>query len=221
MMDDPKEWNPKLEEVEGILRSLNEDDVTPVAPPAALWSSIEQALASEAGAAEWAATGNLVDLGSWRRRRRPMLAGAAAVVLGLVAVGIAVFADGASDGEFEVVGAAELVWDDGFVDEGVDLVVSTSIVSEGDDLAVRLDEGDLPERADEDLELWLIGVDQQGEMAIQSLGRIDGPAESFAVPDGFDVGGFETVLVDISFEPRDGIETHSGASLVRGPIVNL
>ena len=36
----------------------------------------------------------------------------------------------------------------------------------------------------------------------------------------FDADAFETVLVDISFEPRDGDETHSGASIVRGALTD-
>ena len=40
------------------------------------------------------------------------------------------------------------------------------------------------------------------------------------VPDDFDSSAFDTVLVDISYEPRDGDETHSGASIVRGEIID-
>ena len=76
-------------------------------------------------------------------------------------------------------------------------------------------------RAGEDLELWLIGIDAAGELTISTLGIIEGDADgTYEVPDDFDSSAFDTVLVDISYEPRDGDETHSGASIIRGEIID-
>ena len=44
---------------------------------------------------------------------------------------------------------------------------------------------------------------------------------SYDIPADFDLDGFDQVLVDISFEPRDGVEAHSGASIVRGPVTDV
>ena len=210
--------------IEAILRSMNESDLELDTPPADLWDSIDAAVRAESPelvAADTvehsAAPDNVIDLTSRFRRGTAFFAAAAAAVV--VVIGAVVVSASSNDDTTEVVGEAELVWDEGFVDEGTDVTVRTTILADGDTDAVRIDEGSLPTRDDEDLELWLIGVDGDGELTIQTLGVIDDAAGTYEVPAAFDADAFETVLVDISFEPRDGVETHSGASIVRGPIV--
>ncbi len=60
-------------------------------------------------------------------------------------------------------------------------------------------------------EVWLIDEDVEGMV---SLGVLEGPSGSFAVPDGVAVEDFP--IVDVSLEPVDGQPTHSGNSIVRG-----
>ncbi|MEM9467795.1 MAG: anti-sigma factor [Actinomycetota bacterium] len=211
--------------IEAILRSMTEADLELESPPLDLWDDIDAAVRLESlsvdpstAAAPAAPEGaKVIDITSRFRRGSAYFAAAAAAVV--VVIGAVVVAASSNDDTSEVVGEAELVWDDGFVAEGTDVTISTTILAEGEVDAVRIDDGSLPTRADEDLELWLIGVDDAGELTIQTLGVIDDASGTYEVPADFDPDAFETVLVDISFEPRDGVETHSGASIVRGPIV--
>ena len=211
--------------IEAILRSMSADDLELETLPADLWDSIDAAarrdltveLAAEPSAGVTTAADNVIDLTSRFRRGTASFAAAAAAVV--VVIGAVVVSASSNDDTTEVVGEAELVWDDGFVAEGTDVTINTTILTDGAVDSVRIDDGALPTRADEDLELWLIGVDDAGEATIPSLGVIDEASGTYDVPAEFDADAYETVLVDISFEPRDGVETRSGASIVRGPIV--
>lgn len=220
MTDDNLQLAPDEEaRIERILRSMSDADLGLDVPPPSLWDDIEAKMHDEE-TGETPTTDNVVDLTS-RFRRPPTLLIAAAAALVLI-IGTIALVGSAGGSEAEVVGEAELGWQDGFVTEGTDLTVGASILADGDQEKVRLDDAALPERADEDLELWLIGVDADGELTIQTLGVIadaDDPG-TYDVPDSFDSDAFETVLVDISYEPRDGDEAHSGASIVRGPVVD-
>lgn len=67
--------------------------------------------------------------------------------------------------------------------------------------------------ADEYREVWLIRGDGS---ALISLGVLDADTGSFAIPENVDLAEYE--LVDVSFEPVDGDPSHSGDSIVRGPL---
>ncbi|MGZ8803757.1 MAG: anti-sigma factor [Microbacterium sp.] len=62
-------------------------------------------------------------------------------------------------------------------------------------------------------EVWLIKADASD---LVSLGVLEGTEQTFSVPAGVDLSDF--VLVDVSQEPLDGDETHSGDSIVRGEL---
>ncbi|MCS5716321.1 anti-sigma factor [Herbiconiux sp. CPCC 205716] len=62
-------------------------------------------------------------------------------------------------------------------------------------------------------EVWLIAGDSSG---LVSIGFLDGTSGRFAVPAGLDLSVYS--LVDISAEPDNGDPTHSGDSIVRGPL---
>ena len=209
-----------------LLRSMNEDDLEFAAPPAGLWNDIEAAVFSdfpsdtvgeESGESP---TNNVVDITSRFRRGTAFFAAAAAAVVVVIGA-LVVAASGNDSPSFEVVGDARLDWQEGFVDEGVTLTVDATILGTESAQAVQLSAAALPPRAGEDLELWLIGIDAAGELTISTLGIIESNADgTYEVPDDFDSSAFDTVLVDISYEPRDGDETHSGASIVRGEIID-
>ncbi|MEO0493918.1 MAG: anti-sigma factor [Actinomycetota bacterium] len=213
--------------IDALLRSMTVDDLELSAPPASLWDEIEAAvltsISSDSVGEESgeSAPNNVVDITSRFRRGTAFFAAAAAAVVMIVGA-VVVAASSSDDPAYEVVGEADLGWQDGFVAEGVTVSVDAAILDDGSGSvqAVRLDDASLPTRADEDLELWLIGVDDAGELTIQTLGLIEGAGGTFDVPDEFDSSAFETVLVDISYEPRDGVEAHSGASIVRGEILD-
>ena len=209
-----------------LLRSMTEDDLEFAAPPADLWNDIEAAVFADSPSdtvgeeSGESPTNNVVDITSRFRRGTAFFAAAAAAVVVVIGA-LVVAASGNDSSSFEVVGDARLDWQEGFVDEGVAVTVDATILGTGSAQAVQLSAAALPPRAGEDLELWLIGIDAAGELTISTLGIIESDADgTYEVPDDFDSSAFDTVLVDISYEPRDGDETHSGASIVRGEIVD-
>ena len=212
--------------IDALLRSMTDDDLEFAAPPADLWNDIEAAVfavspsdtvGEESGESP---TNNVVDITSRFRRGTAFFAAAAAAVVVVIGA-LVVAASGNDSPSFEVVGDARLDWQEGFVDEGAELTVDATILGTDSAQAVQLNAAALPPRAGEDLELWLIGTDAAGELTISTLGIIESDTDgTYEVPDDFDSSAFDTVLVDISYEPRDGDETHSGASIVRGEIID-
>lgn len=209
-----------------LLRSMTDDDLEFAAPPADLWNDIEAAVFADSPSdtvgeeSGESPTNNVVDITSRFRRGTAFFAAAAAAVVVVIGA-LVVAASGNDSSSFEVVGDARLDWQEGFVDEGVAVTVDATILGTGSAQAVQLSAAALPPRAGEDLELWLIGIDASGELTISTLGIIESDADgTYEVPDDFDSSAFDTVLVDISYEPRDGDETHSGASIVRGEIID-
>ena len=139
------------------------------------------------------------------RRRWPVLAAAAAVVIVLGTAGVALL--GTSD-DAPIEQQVELVALPGF--EQVE--ASARFVERGSEREVEVDLSgvDLPEGSH--LELWLL--DPAVSQTI-SLGVLDGDGP-FSVP--ADVDLVATPIVDISVEPDDGDAAHSGVSVVRGEI---
>lgn len=212
--------------IDALLRSMTDDDLEFAAPPADLWNDIEAAVFADSPSdtvgeeSGESPTNNVVDITSRFRRGTAFFAAAAAAVVVVIGA-LVVAASGNDSPSFEVVGDARLDWQEGFVDEGAELTVDATILGTDSAQAVQLNAAALPPRAGEDLELWLIGIDAAGELTISTLGIIESDADgTYEVPDDFDSSVFDTVLVDISYEPRDGDETHSGASIVRGEIIN-
>ena len=212
--------------IDALLRSMTDDDLEFAAPPADLWNDIEAAVFADSPSdtvgeeSGESPTNNVVDITSRFRRETAFFAAAAAAVVVVIGA-LVVAASGNDSPSFEVVGDARLDWQEGFVDEGAELTVDATILGTGSAQAVQLSAAALPPRAGEDLELWVIGIDAAGELTISTLGIIESDADgTYEVPDDFDSSAFDTVLVDISYEPRDGDETHSGASIVRGEIID-
>ncbi len=66
-----------------------------------------------------------------------------------------------------------------------------------------------------DYELWLLDL-EGGELEdLVSLGLVNEDG-TFTVPEGIDLSEFS--VVDVSVEPQDGDDTHSGNSILRGPL---
>lgn len=206
--------------IDALLRSLTDDDLTLDTPPDSVWAGIEEALAAEvADAGETPA--EVADFTAFRNRRLGIVAGAVAAAFVLV-LGIGIVALNSGD-DYREVAVAELVYDAETFDPGGAGHSAVTTWLEGDGEArVRFDAADLPQPVEgEDVELWLIGIDDAGEIAvIQTLGIVedlDDPG-TFDVPEGFSTDDYAAVAVDLSFEPRDGVETHSGRSILRGPL---
>ena len=195
----------EIQQLTAIARSITPEDQELEPLPDDIWAGIEAEL--DLGGASTASNGpggDVQSMSDWRRRAwRPLAAVAAAVAVIAGIVGVTVVGGGD-----DPVVVAEAMLDplaDGY--NGAAFVQETA-----DGVELRLDIGDLPPE-DGFYELWLIKDLETGQM--QSLGPIDGGG-IVAWPDGFDPG--EYAVVDISIEPRDGVPTHSGVSVLRGTL---
>lgn len=212
--------------IEALLREMTAADAERTEPPGEVWNGIETAVAGRrrgdhAGAAG-VGTDTTVDgtvVAMRRPPRRWMLTVAAAAAAVLVVVAGLGIVTGRGGEETTVVASAELTYDPAAFDElGQGAVARVSLVDADGTFVIDFDEAVLPDPLGEgaDLELWLIQPDDEGNVAdLVSLGvlDVDGSGE-YRVPDAYDPDEF--FVVDISVEPRDGDETHSGRSILRG-----
>ncbi len=202
--------------LDALVRSLEPEDLLLDAPPPDLWNEIafELDLSSESDVVAHGdnastrddptplAPSNVRALPRWV----PVLGAAAA--LALIAGAVGVFASRTDNADSTtVLATAELEpLVEGF--GGIAFFENA-----GDELDLRLELDGLPPGDDGFYELWIIKDLETGEM--QSLGPISGSGV-VAWPDGFDPNDYS--VVDISIEPRDGVPTHSGASVLRGEL---
>ncbi|MEM9712697.1 MAG: anti-sigma factor [Actinomycetota bacterium] len=196
---------------------LDPEPAPVVEPPADLWRRISAAAASDeepdarpdaAPAADHAARPEpsthlapVVDLAS--RRRWPVLGAAAAAVV-FIAAGAAVLLGSGDDPE-----PVSEVALDALVDDATG--GSVELLLDGDTYTLRVDAEAVPADG-EFLELWLIDGDVTEP---RSLGRFTG-AGDYEVPGDIDPEAFP--IVDVSTEPDDGDDSHSGASVLRGAL---
>lgn len=203
-----------VERVEALLRELSTDDTELTEPPADLWGRIEVSVGAE--------DSTVVSLDRRRRFSGTALLGAAAAAVLLVAGGIGLLATRGDDAS--VVANAELSYDAANFDSlGANATAAVSLVDDGKGFQVDIESAVLPTPTGEeaDLELWLIRPDADGNpQELVSLGLIDpdDPGD-FDVPADYDPSDF--FVVDISVEPRDGDETHSGRSILRGALTEV
>lgn len=222
-------FDQDLRDVESMLRSLTLDDLgAPEAPPASVWAGIQGELAASGDLTSAAATqptvvhtsGPVVSLDAHRERRNGryrFLAAAAAVVV--VAGAVAVVATRGGD-DAQVIATAQLTWDpESFDERGADATATAELVQGDDGYELVLTDARLPTgTVDADLELWLISTDATGAITdVQPVSLVD-PASpgTYAVPANLDPDTY--TVVDISIEPRDGDEAHSGDSILRGEL---
>ena len=214
--DDPS--GSGLEAIESLLTELTLGDLDVVDPPADLWSRIE-AEVSDTPAVEQQPLAPVVTLDSWRRfSPATLLVGAVAAVFVLV-VGFTLGTRPADSPT--AVASAELTFDPvNFDPLGSDAQAEVVLVDDGGTLRIDVAKSSLPRPSgeDADLELWLIEPDANGNPAeLVSLGLVDPDRPGdFAVPATADPSVFS--VVDISVEPRDGVPTHSGRSILRGSL---
>jgi anti-sigma-K factor RskA len=202
-----------VSDVEAILRDLDPDDLVLADPPDEVWSAIERELAVAPGPT---AEPSVVSLAAWRSRRfvAPLLAVAAAAVL--VVAGIAIVNTGGGDAD--VLARATLSYEADFDPLGADASAVAELVERDGAFEIVLTDsslpGDLTEAAD--LELWLIEADDAGEIVdVASVALVEGEG-AYRVPNSIDVRTHR--IVDISVEPRDGDDAHSGRSILRGTL---
>lgn len=196
-------------EIEAMLAEFDIDDLDLVPPPVDVWTGIEQRIAEQSPITSIAE----------HRRRRPTFAltlGAAAAVVLVVIAAVALVGRG---GEGHVVSTAALTFDPSAFDpRGSEARAQAELVDRDGGYAIRLTDTSFPSLADDDLELWLIEPDADGnpvDVAPVSLVDPDGDGV-YDVPQGLDPSTH--FVVDISIEPRDGDDTHSGQSILRGAL---
>ena len=134
----------------------------------------------------------------------------------LVVVGVAVVMNRSADET--VLASAELVHDaESFDPLGADATATARLVERDDGYAIVLDDTAFPNvDEDADFELWLIEADDSGNILdVAPVSLVDG-AGAFEVPPTLDVSTHR--IVDISIEPRDGDDAHSGRSILRGTL---
>jgi hypothetical protein len=201
-----------------LAKSLTEQDAYLEDPPADLWSRIESQITvthvSPTAPAPTAPAPRVStdELATRRARRRmPWIAGVAAAVVAIAAIGGIALAARDDDGDGGT-GVADVA----LVNDDLD---PRGAGSSGEARLVRLDDGryaldvdvaDLPAEQGDFYELWIIDTDVVGMV---SLGPLHGSGR-YTLPESVDPRAFP--VVDISIEPADGVPTHSGASVLRG-----
>lgn len=200
-----------VEDVEALLSELDTADLELTAPPADVWVGIEAAMRGDRD--------NVRSISSRRSGfgRRFLAAAAAIAAMSAGAVVISSLRGGGDD----VVASANLAYDpDAFDPLGADATATARLVERDGGFDIRLDDASLPDPDANDLELWLIAVAADGTLDVQPVALVD-PASPgvYAVPAGLDPDVYSTV--DISIEPRDGDEAHSGRSILRGELTDV
>lgn len=198
-------------DIETLLRELEAADHELTPPPDDVWLGIEAAIQGDA-----AAESVVVSMADRRSGfgRRFLAAAAAFVVLAAGAVVVASLRGGDDD---VVVATARLAYDpEAFDPLGADAAATAQLVERDGAFEIRLDDATLPDPAENDLELWLISTDADGAITdVQPVSLVDASAPgTYAVPAELDPDVYQ--VVDISVEPRDGDEAHSGRSILRG-----
>lgn len=186
-----------------LARSVQSHDFDRIAPPSLVWENIAADLEEEVAASEATARRKT---SRWFQSTQ-VLAIAAATLL-MVGVAAAVVFSQPDEPSGEQLAAAVMT--------DADLPVATTetatarVVCDGDECAVDVSLTGLPDAGDGDLELWVINGDVTD---MHSLGLVT-ESGSYPLPAGVTPDDFP--IVDISVEPRDGVEAHSGQSVLRG-----
>lgn len=117
---------------------------------------------------------------------------------------------------------AQLQWDaSSFDPAGEGAAAKATLFKKKGQYSIKLSEAEFPELANlsADLELWVIEADADGApQSITPVSIIDPQHPgTYVLPKGIDPNTFN--VVDISIEPRDGDDAHSGRSILRGQFV--
>ncbi|MEM7094877.1 MAG: anti-sigma factor [Actinomycetota bacterium] len=195
------------DDIRELARSIEPHDFERIAPPPMVWNNILAEFEVETASSE--ADARRQARQSARPSGRTLMAIAAAALL-LVGVlgGLTLRGDDAGE-DLRELAAASMT--------DVDLPVPTDetaqarVVCDDDVCSVAVDLTGLPDSGDADLELWVINGDVTD---MYSLGFVTEANGTFELP--FGVTPTDYPIVDISIEPRDGVEAHSGQSVLRG-----
>ncbi len=203
--------------IEAMLRDLDAAELELIDPPQDVWEGIQSAVQADEDA-----PGAVIALEFRRRRvRRIILSAAAALVL--IVAGVATAVTLTRDDPAQLIATAELAYDpDSFDALGAQARAGAELIVEDGRHSIEIVDASLPSpEAGADLEAWLIQPDDEGNVAdLVSIGLVnpDDPG-TLELPAGYDPKTF--FVLDISIEPRDGDDSHSGRSILRGPLQDL
>lgn len=199
LADEPAGAAPDAAALDALARrlgTLGDADLVPPAP-AAIFAAIE---------AELAEPPTVVALTARRRPRAALVLGiAAAVLVGVVAAGVAWTGDTDSEPRREQIALVALP---GF--EGVTGTATLEVDGAARSVGVALTDVDVPEGSH--LELWLLDAAVE---ELVPLGELAGTGPH-QLPEAVDLT--VTPIVDVSLEPDDGNPAHSGTSVARGSL---
>ena len=203
----------RVDDIEALLRELDASDLEVATPPADIWDGIEAAIRADADVPNHRG-GTVVPLAPRSSRFRAAFLSAAAVAILITVGAVVVNSTGGGD---TTVAAATLVHQADFDPLGADASATAKLVESDGAFQIRLDDARLPDPEANDLELWLIAAADDGSLDVRPVSLVD-PASpgSYTVPAGLDPAVYS--IVDISIEPRDGDEAHSGRSILRGTL---
>ncbi|MFT4988484.1 MAG: anti-sigma-K factor RskA [Acidimicrobiales bacterium] len=197
------------DDIMAMARDVEAHDSDRIAPPPQVWNNILAELEIEVAPEEASTrsqTTHSKTEGWFSSARLLSIAAATLVMVGVVVAIVNVSYD---DSSLTEVAAASMT------DEGLQVATSATadarLVCEDDDCFVDVVLSALPDAGAGDLELWVINSDVSD---MYSLGNVTASNGRFALPPGVTSNDFP--IVDISIEPDDGNETHSGQSVLRG-----
>ena len=201
--------------LEAILRDLDQKDLELLETPDQVWDGIETTLGI---AEDMSAT--VAPLPSRKWTGRHVRVAAAALIA--VVIGVGIFLS-SNDDTGEILASATLAYDPASFDSlGNAASGDASLVSHDDRLTIEIVDSRLPDPGEgADLEVWLIQPDDEGNVVdLVSLGVVDPDEPSvLEIPSSHDPAVY--YVVDISVEPRDGDASHSGRTILRGPLTDL
>lgn len=202
--------------LESLLRSMETEDLELLDPPEEIWQGIEASIASDREA-----RATVIPLESRRRTARRVLIGVAAALIAAV-IGFGAFLT-LRDDTGEILATATLAYDPASFDSlGAAAAGGANLVSHDGKLSIDIVDAALPSPGGgADLEVWLILPDDEGNVAdLVSLGVVNPTdPESLEVPASHDPSAY--FVIDISVEPRDGDASHSGRTILRGPLTSV
>lgn len=197
------------DEIIALARSVEPHDAERIAPPPQVWNSILAELEVEVASQEATARSQTSNAktDSWFSPARLLSIAAATLLMVGVAVAVVSTTDDASVTEV----AAAMMTDEG-LPVATTATADARFVCEGaQECYVEVDLSALPDSGADDLELWVINGDVSD---MYSLGNVTNSEGRFDLPPGVTADDYP--IVDISIEPDDGDETHSGQSVLRG-----
>lgn len=216
-MHDDEELSDSEREIAAMVRTVGSERIDWMAPPAGLWSRIEADISPRAsdsttpraaGPATEASDQGMPTTAPRRVPRRTLIAalgGGIAAGIALGALGRGVFDPDA--GQTVLTADLRTLTTDQLLGQAV-------LRQQNDDLFLQILANEPIEFAAGIVEVWLIHADGR---RMVSIGVYEGVASArFPVPQTLLDQGFR--LVDLSREPLDGDNNHSGNSIVRGEL---